>query len=184
MSLSLTQLAAIMPHLDATQAERYLPLLNEALAEFEIDETPHRLAAFLAQLAHESGELRWWEEFADGTGYDLTRNPNLARKLGNTQVGDGPRYKGRGPIQLTGRANYRAASAALGLPLELHPDKAKEPEVGFRTAGWFWKSRNLSALADAGNFDGITRLINGGNNGAEHRRRYWERAKRVLGVTP
>ena len=85
--------------------------------------------------------------------------------------GDGVRYRGRGPIQLTGRNNYRACGKALNVDLEGKPELAASFEVGFRVAAWFWKSRELNSLADAGDFDAITKRINGGTNGAEDRTR-------------
>ncbi len=172
--LLLAQLCAIMPRLKKDKAEQYLPLLNAAMAEVEIN-TPRRRAAFLAQLAHESAELRYFEEVASGEAYEGRKD------LGNTQPGDGKRYKGRGPIQLTGRNNYRSAGKALGLDLEGTPQRAADPDVGFRVAGWFWKANKLNPLADAGNFDAITRRINGGYNGKADRDAYHQRALRLLG---
>jgi putative chitinase len=171
--LSVEQLRAIMTRLPETKAASYLPPLNSAMTEADIT-TPKRQAAFLAQLAHESGELHYWAELADGTAYEGRKD------LGNTQPGDGPRYKGRGPIQITGRNNYRAAGQALGIDLENHPERASEPDVGFRTATWFWTSRKLNALADAGDFKEITHRINGGYNGLAQREEYYARALRVL----
>ncbi len=173
--VSVAQLRAIMPRLK--EAELYLPFLNAAMAEVEIN-TPRRQAAFLAQLAHESAEFRYFEELASGEAYERRRD------LGNTQPGDGPRYKGRGPIQLTGRKNYQLAGQALGLDLEGNPQQAATREVGFRVAGWFWKSRRLNEMADAGRFDDITRIINGGYNGKVHRDAYYRRALEVLGAWP
>lgn len=175
--LSLAQLQAIMPHLPRERAEAYLKPLNEALAEYDIS-TPQRRAAFLAQLAHESGELRYFEEIASGAAYEGRKD------LGNTEPGDGKRYKGRGPIQLTGRANYRRTGKALGLDLEGHPEKAAAPDVGFRVAGWFWKTHGLNELADKGDFRQITRRINGGYRGLESRQRYYARTREVLGAGP
>lgn len=172
-----TQLLAIMPRCPAAQVDAFLEALNAAMTEADIS-TPLRQAAFLAQLAHESGELRFWEEFADGKAYEGRRD------LGNVHMGDGPRFKGRGPIQLTGRKNYRAAGGALGLPLEESPELAMATEVGFRVAAWFWRTRGLNEFADVGAFDVITRRINGGLNGREHRHLYYARAKKVLGATP
>lgn len=185
MRLSITELAAIMPRLDAPRAQAFLDPLNAALTEGDIA-TPARAAAFLAQLAHESAQLRHFEELADGSAYEPTSTDpgarRRARRLGNTQPGDGARYKGRGPIQLTGRANYGAAGAALGVDLVRSPALAASPAVGFRVAAWFWKSRGLNAMADAGDFERITVRINGGLNGYPDRVRYWERAKKVLGA--
>lgn len=171
--LTLQQLRAIMPKLPEAHATFYLPLLNAAMNEAAIT-TPRRRAAFLAQLAHESGELRYWEELSDGSAYEGRKD------LGNIHPGDGPRYKGRGPIQLTGRNNYRAAGQALGVDLENHPELAKDPAVGFRVATWFWATRGLNPLADAGDFREITRRINGGYNGLAQREAYYARALQAL----
>jgi len=173
--VSLEQLMAIMPKLSRAKAEAYLPHLNAAMAEAKID-TPKRKAALLAQLAHESAEFRYFEEIASGAAYEGRKD------LGNTQPGDGKRFKGRGPIQLTGRANYRAAGKALGLDLENNPTLAATPEVGFRTAAWFWTTRDLNKYADAGQFDTITRRINGGLNGKKSRDYYHNKAKAILGA--
>jgi putative chitinase len=173
--ISVGQLKAIMPNLSDADAARYLPHLNAAMAEGGIT-TPRRQAAFLAQLAHESGQLRYFEEIASGAAYEGRRD------LGNTQPGDGVRFKGRGPIQLTGRANYTAASRALGVDLVSNPELAATPQMGFRIAQWFWNSRNLNSYADAGNFDAITYRVNGGYNGKAARDAYYARALQVLGA--
>ncbi len=171
--VSQAELQRIMPNLSSADAQRYLPHLNRAMAEANIT-TPARQSAFLAQLAHESGQLRYMEEIASGSAYEGRRD------LGNTQPGDGVRYKGRGPIQLTGRANYRAAGQALGIDLEGNPQRAKDPDVAFRIAAWYWSSRNLNQYADAGNFSAITYRINGGYNGAADRNAYYRVAQSVL----
>ncbi|MEW5743302.1 MAG: peptidoglycan-binding protein [Myxococcota bacterium] len=171
--VSLSQLHRIMPALPMSKARAYLPLLNRAMAEAHIN-TKQRKAMFLAQLAHESVQLKYFEEIASGAAYEGRTD------LGNVRPGDGVRYKGRGPIQLTGRANYRAAGRALGLPLEAKPKLAARPSVGFRTAGWFWTSRGLNHYADQGNFREVTRRINGGYNGLDSRLAYYRRALRVL----
>ncbi len=97
--------------------------------------------------------------------------------MGNTSPGDGYRYRGRGPIQLTGKANYRAASLALHVDILNDPDKAATPEIGFRIAAWFWKTHMLNELADADKFIEISRRINGGTNGLENRQARWIRTK-------
>ena len=173
--VSAAQLRAIMPNLSEADANRHLPYLNAAMAEGQIN-TPKRQAAFLSQLAHESGQLRYFEEIASGAAYEGRRD------LGNTQPGDGVRFKGRGPIQLTGRSNYTAAGNALGLDLVNNPALAATPAVGFRIAQWFWNSRNLNSYADAGNFDAITLRVNGGYNGKAARDAYYARACQVLGA--
>lgn len=167
-------LRAIMPHA-GTRAEVFAPHLAAAAEEFEIS-TSARIAAWLAQLAHESGELRYTRELADGMAYEGRRD------LGNFAPGDGPRFRGRGLIQLTGRVNYERMSRALGVDCLNHPELLEQPREACRVSGWFWKDRSLNVLADAGDFDRITRRINGGTNGAEQRQSYWERAKVALSV--
>jgi len=167
------QLRQIMPSLSEAKANEYLPHINRAMQEAGITTKP-RQAMFLAQLAHESGGLRYMEEIASGSAYEGRRD------LGNTQPGDGTRYKGRGPIQLTGRSNYREAGRALGLDLESNPQQAASPEVGFRVAAWYWQSRGLNTHADAGNFREVTRRINGGYNGLADREAYYQRALAAL----
>jgi putative chitinase len=174
-TLTLNQLIAIMPRVPVAKRPVYLNELNKAMPEFHIN-TPVREAAFLAQLAHESGELQYFRELGDGKAYEGRKD------LGNIFAGDGPRFLGRGPIQLTGRANYARASKALGIDLVANPDRAADADVGFKTACWFWDSHALSPLADAGNFVGITKIINGGFNGLKERQMYWATAKKVLGV--
>lgn len=171
--ISLQQLCAIMTNLSDARARECIGHLNSAMSEAQINNW-RRHAAFLAQIAHESGELKYFEELASGDAYEGRQD------LGNTQPGDGRRYKGRGPIQLTGRNNYRDAGKALHIDLEGHPQRAGDLDVGFRIAGWFWTRRGLNALADAGEFREITRRINGGYTGIEARIRYYERAKRLL----
>ncbi len=171
--ISSLQLRQIMPGLDEETANKYLPYLNKAMIDGGIN-TKERQAAFLAQLGHESVGLRYMEEIASGAAYEGRAD------LGNTQPGDGVRFKGRGPIQLTGRSNYRAAGEALGIDLEHNPTRAADPDVAFRIAVWFWNSRDLSSYADRGDFQSITYRINGGYNGDASRREYWARAKSVL----
>jgi predicted chitinase len=167
------ELRQVMPNCAAAKRTAYLPFIQQAMAEFGIT-SYLREAAFLAQLAHESAELRFMEEIASGAAYEGRKD------LGNTQPGDGTRYKGRGPIQLTGRANYKKFSDLLGLDLIDNPTIAATPEVGFRIAGLFWQSRGLNELADQRQFETITRRINGGLNGQPDRLMYYERAKKVL----
>jgi predicted chitinase len=167
------ELKQIMPNCAAAKRADYLPFIQQAMAEFDIT-SYLRETAFLAQLAHESGELRYMEEIASGAAYEGRAN------LGNTQPGDGKRYKGRGPIQLTGRANYTKYGQLLGLDLVNDPNIAATKEVGFRIAGQFWKLNGLNELADQQQFKSITKRINGGYNGLEDRLKYYERAKKVM----
>lgn len=167
------ELRQIMPNCAVAKRTDYLPFIQQAMQEFQIT-SYLREAAFLAQLAHESGELRYMEEIASGSAYEGRKD------LGNTQPGDGRRYKGRGPIQLTGRANYKRYGDLLGIDLINNPTIAATKEVGFRIAGQFWSLNGLNALADQQNFKQITKRINGGYNGLDDRTKYYNRAKQVL----
>lgn len=177
------QLKHVMPNLPSAKRALYLPHLNDAMQACGIT-TPLRTAAFVAQLAHESGEFRWMEEIWGPTPAQRRYEPpsDLAAKLGNTQAGDGKRFKGRGPIQITGRFNYAKFGALLGVDLVGDPAQAAAPEVAFSTAGLFWQKNGLNELADARDFVTITRRINGGTNGLADRQMYYERAKAVLGT--
>jgi putative chitinase len=180
------ELAAIMPALPAAKRQLFLPVLQQAIEEFDILSAA-RQAAFLAQLAHESGQFRFMEEIWGPTPAQQRYEPvsTLATRLGNTAPGDGRRFKGRGPIQLTGRANYQRFGAVLGLDLVSEPERAATPPVAFRIAGLFWQRNGLNELADqatADAFKQITRRINGGVNGLADRERFYAQARRVLGV--
>jgi putative chitinase len=163
----------VMPRAPRLRVALLHPYFLAACTEFEIDTLP-RVAAFLAQLAHESAEWRHFEELATGEDYEGRQD------LGNVEFGDGMRFKGRGPIQLTGRRNYRDAGRALGIDLELNPSRASDCDVGFRVAGWYWHTRQLNGFADQGDFDAITRRINGGTNGKKQRDAYHARALAAL----
>jgi putative chitinase len=169
------QLRQIMPNLAALKLPLYLPALNAAMQAYGVN-TMLRTAAFVAQLAHESGEFRWMEEIWGPTDAQRRYEPPnaLAAKLGNTQAGDGKRFKGRGPIQITGRFNYQKYGGLLGI------DLTAAPEVAFATAGLFWKTNGLNELADAQQFVAITRRINGGTNGLADRQKYYTTAQAVL----
>jgi len=176
------QLQKIVPALAAAKRQLYLPHLNAAMRASGIGSTMLRTAAFVAQLAHESGEFRWLEEVWGPTPTQARYEPPnlLAQRLGNTEPGDGKRFKGRGPIQITGRFNYAKYGRLLGRDLIAEPALAAAPELAFATAGLFWQTNGLNELADAGDFMKITRRINGGANGLADRQMYYARAKAVL----
>ena len=176
--LSEQTLRRMMPAAGA-RLDAHLPYIVPAMIKGRID-TPDRIAAFLAQLAHESGEFRYMEELADGSAYEGRAD------LGNVLPGDGPRFKGHGPIQITGRANHRACGGYLGLDLEANPLLLTRPEYGTASAVWFWTQGNgridLNLLADRGWFKAITKIINGGLTGLSDRRQYWDRNRALLGL--
>jgi predicted chitinase len=175
------QLRRIVPRMNAAKRSAFLPHLNAAMAEGGID-TLLRTAAFIAQLAHESGSFVYMKELWGPTPAQRRYEPasSLATRLGNRDPGDGKRYMGRGPIQITGRDNYRRFGELLGIDLVADPDSAATPEVGFRIAALYWKSRDINQAADAEDFREVTRRINGGFNGLADRTEFYERAKQVL----
>jgi putative chitinase len=180
--LTLELFAQIMP-LAKKRWDSWLAPLNAAMEEFDVD-TPLRQAMFLAQLAHESGELRYQEELATGAAYDTGK---LAARLGNTPEadGDGQRFKGHGPIQITGHENHRRCSLALFHDLRLlDTPRVLTTDVisGARSAAWFWQDKGLNAFADRKDILGATKKINGGTNGLPERERYYARALRAYGV--
>lgn len=153
--------------------ERYWEALRNKMSANGID-TPLRIAHFLAQVGHESGELRYSEEIASGAAYEGRKD------LGNTQPGDGPRFKGRGLIQLTGRANYMAYGKARGVDYTTDAGAkllASDPETAVDVACWFWTTHNLNTLADKDDVTTITKRINGGLNGFDDRKAKLARAK-------
>lgn len=149
--------------------------LEETCIRFGID-TTLRKSHFLGQVAHESREGRYMEELASGRAYEGRTD------LGNTQPGDGVRYKGRGLIQLTGRSNYTAYSFA-----RFGDDRAvRNPQMVARlpdaalAAGWYWRVKGLNTIADRDDIRAVTRVINGGYNGLDDRIKCTERAKRLF----
>jgi len=121
------------------------------------------LAAFMGQCAHESAKFTTTKEFSSGTQYEGRAD------LGNTQAGDGARYKGRGFIQITGRANYTAAGKALGIDLVNHPELAERPDIATKVSIWYWNTRVKPRVANFGNTKAVTKKVNGGVNGLQDR---------------
>lgn len=202
------ELRQILPNLSPEKRAEYLPHMQMAMAEFGIT-TRLREAAFIAQIAHESQNLARLEENlnysaqrlrqvfprrfpTDAAANAVARQPErianviYANRIGNgpPESGDGFRYRGRGFIQLTGRANYREFGNLLGLNLEGDPDQAATPAVAFRIAAAFWKSRGCNQLADGQQITNITKRINGGTIGLAERIALFGRAKRILGDDP
>ena len=167
------------------RAASWAPHLQRACEIFAIN-TPARLAAFLAQIGHESGRLQFSREIWGPT-------PAQARyegraDLGNVQPGDGRRFAGRGLIQTTGRANYGATRDGLrqfmpDVPdFEAMPQLLEQAEWAALSAAWYWHSRGLNALADVGDFRRICLRVNGGTNGMADRLALWAKAKDALEV--
>ena len=180
MSITQQQLQQILPNAGQT-AGVFVPVLNTAMVRFQIVGTK-RIAAFIAQIGHESGQFRYVRELGNDQYLSKYDTGSLAKRLGNTPEadGDGQKYRGRGLIQITGRANYIMCGEALALDLINHPELLEKPQHACMSAAWFWLTRGLNTLADAGQFDRITRRINGGQNGAADRQALYARALKVL----
>jgi putative chitinase len=145
-------------------------VLAATLEDYEID-TPFRIAHFLAQIAHESDGFQTTEEYASGEAYEGRAD------LGNTEAGDGRRYKGRGLIQLTGRANYRRLGEKIGRDLENDPELAEEPDLSLVIACEYWTDRKINEHADRDDLVAVTWAVNGGLNGLEDRMKYLVKAR-------
>ncbi|MFJ2386253.1 glycoside hydrolase family 19 protein [Pseudomonas koreensis] len=176
MSITEQQLQSIMPNA-RRQAGVFVSALSTAMQHYQIV-GPKRAAAFIAQIGHESGQLRYvreiWGPTAAQRGYEGRED------LGNTLPGDGRKYCGRGLIQITGRANYAKCGEALGLDLISHPELLELPQHAAMSAAWFWKQKGLNDLADREEFNTVTRRINGGLNGLAERLALWKKAREVL----
>jgi putative chitinase len=183
--MTLEQLQLVFPHARA-QAGVFILALNSAMLNRHIN-TPKRIAAFLAQVGHESAELRYVRELGSDQYLSKYDTGTLAARLGNTPEadGDGQKYRGRGLIQVTGRRNYLSCSQALFGDDRLlqQPQLLEQPEWACESAAWFWQTNGLNELADKDQFTTITRRINGGLNGLQDRLQLWERAKAVLCVS-
>ena len=183
LTIDATILTKLAPHYTGARAERQAtnirlagPFFPAALARHDIT-TLLRKAHFLAQVCEESWGFSDMKEEGSGEEYEGRKN------LGNTSPGDGPRYKGRGFIQLTGKANYRTYGKALGLDLLRHPELAENPKNAVESACEYWTKRHLNPLADKDDLKTITRLINGRHmRGLAKRAAYLAQAKKLLSM--
>ena len=156
------------------RATEWLPFIESAMVEFDVN-TPARKTMFLSQIGHESGGLRYAVEIWGPTPAQRRYEGRL--DLGNTEPGDGSRFRGRGLIQTTGRANYAATGKALGLDLLLRPELLGLPPLAARSAAWWWKAHGLNEIADTGDVRKATRRINGGFNGLAERQALFSAAQ-------
>lgn len=171
--LNKSEYRLILPKADLA----YHPHLMNAMSVYGID-TPLRIAAFIAQIAHESGEFRWLKEIWGPT--EQQRRYEGRQDLGNAQPGDGKRFMGRGVLQITGRHNYTLYSKLLATDFVNHPELLETPKYAFLSAACFWDKNKLNELADKGLFKLITKRINGGYNGYNERLKYYAVALKVL----
>ena len=152
----------------------YLPLINSCFDKYQIN-TPLRMAHFLAQVCHESGCFRYNQELASGAAYEGRKD------LGNVNPGDGVKFKGRGLMQLTGRANYVIYGKAVNEDLITNPTLVAG-KYAVDVAGWYWSTHGLNVFADKDDITTITKRINGGLNGFASRQDFLARAKKALGI--
>ena len=200
MPITVQQLLQVLPNAGQV-AGVFVPVLNTAMSGYQIVGTK-RIAAFVAQVGHESGHLVrlvenlnysadalrriWPSRFNAELASTAARKPeqiaNIAygKRMGNTEQGDGWKYRGRGLIQITGKNNYRACGEALGLYLIAQPELLEKPQHACMSAAWFWATNGLNTLVDAGKFDAITQRINGGQNRAADRQALYAKALKVL----
>lgn len=174
--LSEDALLAIMANGNTQTIKNYLNIFNGLYRKYDIN-TPLRQAHFLAQVGHESASFLYTEEIASGSKYEGRKD------LGNTQKGDGVRFKGRGLIQLTGRANYEKYGKYSGLDLLTKGNEkciSTNATYAMEVSMWFWKNKKLNRHADSDNLNAITRRVNGGYNGLADRQNYLNRAKFFL----
>ena len=200
MPITQSQLVAILPN-SAKVAAAFTPVLNTAMGKYQII-TRLRIAAFIAQVGHESAQLTrlienlnysadalvatWPARFDAVLAAQFARQPErianvvYAARMGNTALGDGWTYRGRGLIQITGKANYKECGEALSLDIVARPELLEQPANAAMSAAWFWSINGLSTLADAGDVVGITKRINGGTNGLADRQALYAQALKVL----
>jgi putative chitinase len=170
------QLIKCMPFATTSNVDKFLEPLNNAMKHYQIN-TPIRIAAFIAQIAHESGSLKYVRELASGEAYEGRKD------LGNTQSGDGKKFRGRGLIQITGRHNYTTLGKILAYDFINNPQDLELPGAASMSAGWYWQTHGLNEIADIDTHDSfvkITKKINGGVNGLKDRLNHWQNAKSAL----
>ena len=138
MEITNELLKAVMPQSTEANRQKYLDWINHYLPIYNIV-TDNQIATFLAQVGHESGQLLYSEEIASGSAYEGRKD------LGNTQVGDGKRYKGRGLIQVTGRGHYKTISDATGEDFIKNPELLSTPKYAVMSACWYWALENLNS---------------------------------------
>lgn len=182
MKVTREQILAIMPNAK-DKVDVYLSYINGYADTFKIN-TPLRMAHYLAQIAHESGELRYTKEIGNKAYFVKYDNGKLKNMLGNLKDGDGYKYRGRGLIQITGRANYQQyqnSHFCKGNVMD-EPELLEKPLGAVKSSMWWWMEHGLNEKADKDQVLAITKVVNGGKNGLESRKTYLKRAKTALGI--
>lgn len=179
--ITVQQLKRISPGTPIDVCEKFVPFINKYCPQYNID-NPIELCSFLSQVLHESGGFKWMREIWGPTKAQLGYEGR--NDLGNTVAGDGKKFMGRGPLQITGRNNYtRMSKDMFGDERLLNtPEILAQPEYGIWSACIYWKWRNLDAVDDDNSIERETKLVNGGYNGLDDRKAYFERAKKELSL--
>jgi len=160
-------------------ADSWFPYLQSALSIASINSN-QRLACFLAQIGHESARLKFVRELWNPSTCLWQQKYEGSKSLGNSQPGDGFKFRGRGLIQITGRSNYAKMSDLMGLPLLQAPELLEKPKYAANSAAYFWQWKNLNSFCDLNDFEGLTRKINGGTNGLDDRLNLYNTAIHLL----
>lgn len=163
--------------LSGVKAQGWYPHVSTACMEFGIT-SPARIAAYIAQVGHESGGFVYTREIWGPT--TAQQRYEGRADLGNRNIGDGRRFAGRGLIQITGRSNYEAVSKGLGIDFVNDPILLEHPANAARSAAWWWANNGCNQIADTGDFERLTKRINGGTNGLADRLERWNRAKQYV----
>lgn len=178
MKITAQQIRRACPNVYNARLDAFVRTLNQWGSLIAGLDTPLRIAHYLAQVMHESGQLRWTEELASGQAYEGRKD------LGNTKKGDGVRFKGRGYLQTTGRANYQAyadSEYCVG-DLMSHPEWLAQSPGDQKSSLFYWACNGLNRLADQDDIETVTRRINGGTNGLAQRKYFLRRFKKEFGL--
>lgn len=173
ITVNAVQLKSIMKNASQKTILTYVPLINKYIQEFKIN-NKLRLVYFLATIAVESGELKYTKELGDGSAYEFRKS------LGNTKLGDGKKYKGRGLIQLTGKNNYIAYKKYCGFDVVAMPELLERPLGATRSACWFFKTHGCNQLADLDDLEAVRKRVNGDLNGLKAFITYVNRARKAI----
>lgn len=179
--VSYSDFERLFPELSKTRTNTLFPWYNNAISDIlnntHNNKKCHIISAYTAQIGHESAGLNLFEELASGEEYE-----GRCKSLGNCEDGDGKKFKGRGPIQITGKTNYKKLSEYLQEDLVNNPDLLTMPSYGFSGSVWYWKENDLNkyCTGNKDDFIKLTKAINGGENGLSDRLERWVNAKKIL----